>query len=53
MTLLEAATIYLVHDRDKHDLGETFVEDRVNYMTNYQFLEFLSEGLEKMREEIK
>lgn len=35
---------------NKHGLGDTYVEDSINELTNYEFLLELSDALERMQE---
>jgi uncharacterized protein YpiB (UPF0302 family) len=51
MTLVERVTNWMVCQRDKHDLGETYVEDRVNAMTNMELLDAISDALEEEKKE--
>lgn len=48
MTLLEAVTGWLEFQKNKHDLRESYVEDYINNLTQYEFLESLSEALENL-----
>jgi hypothetical protein len=45
-TLFEALTGWRAHQRNKHDLGETHVEDSINQLTQYEFLREISDYLE-------
>lgn len=47
MTLFERVTGWMAHQRDKHDLGENYVEDKVNAMTNVELLQAISDALEE------
>ena len=45
MTFYEKVTEALRKQRDKHGLGENFVADEVNKLTNDELLQFISEDL--------
>lgn len=47
ITLYRAVTGHLAYQRDKHDLGTTYVEDTINSMTNIELLEAISDGIDK------
>jgi hypothetical protein len=44
-TLFEALTGWRAHQMNKHDLGETHVEDSINQLTQYEFLREISDYL--------
>jgi uncharacterized protein YpiB (UPF0302 family) len=45
-TLLEVCTKSLEYSQRKHDLGGDFVEMHLNKMSNYEFLQHISDSLE-------
>lgn len=49
MTLLEAVTNWMHHQRRKHGFDDNYAEQLVNQMTQYEFLESISEALEEMK----
>lgn len=48
-SLEEVMTQWRIQQAQKHGLGEDFVQDSINKMSNYEFLLALSEALEEMR----
>ena len=48
-TLEESMTKYLTHAARKHDLGDSYVEDAINQMNNYDFMKALSDAIEDMK----
>jgi translation elongation factor EF-Ts len=44
-TLFEALTGWRAYQMNKHDLGETHVEDSINQLTQYEFLREISDYL--------
>lgn len=44
-TLFGALTGWRAHQRNKHDLGETYVEDSINQLTQYELLREISDYL--------
>lgn len=49
-TLEEVMTKWRIEQAHKHGLGEDFVQDIINKMSNYEFMVALSEALEEMRD---
>lgn len=48
MTLLEAVTNWMEHQRCKHGFDDDYSEKLVNQMSQYDFLQAISEALEEM-----
>lgn len=48
-TLYDHATHELARQRDKHDLGDDFVEREINALTNEEFLSMISDALEALQ----
>lgn len=49
-TLEEVMTKWRLEQAQKYGLGEDFVQDSINRMSNYEFMQALSEALYEMRE---
>lgn len=49
-TLEEVMTEWRLRDAQKHGLGEGYVQEHFNRMSNYEFMQALSEAIEEMRE---
>lgn len=45
-SLLNEVTDWMEHQKNKHDLGENYVEKYVNAWTNYELLQNISEALD-------
>lgn len=48
-TLFEHMTDWLYQQQRKHDKGDDYVMKEINALSNFEFLERLSEALEKMQ----
>lgn len=48
-TLLEHVTDWMEKQKNKHGLRSDYVEHTVNNMSNYEFLEAISDALEEMK----
>lgn len=49
-TLEEVMTEWRLRDAQKHGLGEGYVQEHFNRMSNFEFMQALSEAIEEMRE---
>ena len=47
-TLYKHMTDAWHHEQRKHGLVESFAEDNINAMTQYEFLKAISDGLERL-----
>ncbi len=47
-TLFEQVTDWMYKQQYKHGLGDLYTEREINALTQFQFLERISEGLENM-----
>lgn len=51
MTLFEKLTEWREYERRKHGLSTNFTKESINDLTNYEFLQEISEALEEMMKE--
>ena len=49
-TLEEVMTKWRIEQAQKHGLGEDYARDSINQMSNYEFMQALSEAIEEMRD---